>query len=688
MMRAAMLFLALIELPGTLLCLATQKRGLTLLELAVLPTSLGLLFAPTVALVLMSVDAFDLRHQVIAQALVLLPLAVFVVRRRRLHLNVSALWAEARTHRREHTALLALVLVVVAWTRPASEWVLAETMDAGNYVIQAAYQARHRSLFFTDAQPDVYALDFPGASWRMNSTSGTPVEPQRRQFPFPPFFRTLLALMLSIGGLPLLLYTPLLLGVLAALCAYLTLRATLQTPFPALLGTALLLGSPLLVQFMRVPLAEVCFLFATLLALALLALARDAESRTAGILAGLALALGLLIRADGLLVYAGGVIAIAAGLVPGARSVLRGVTRSFAGAFLFGSAAAWALAVRATSVYLDHHLRGGLTAVSVGTVIVALLGTAAWAPNAGWLRRVARVAARLMVGGVAAWAFVVLVGQPLRDATQTLACVLAALAGRPGPGVGQGLASLAYLTLPTVLLGIYGLALVALEGEAEALFWATLFALGAALFLYAPFHMPDAYWTSRRSLGHLLPLLVMGSAHALRRLTARGSGLLRSVMASFIGLSLIGHNAVITYQNGIHYQGAAASLKALAEHFAARDVVLVDGRVPLAAALQLGLRYLHDRESLAPQLDSVTDLQLAAYWSKLHAAGRGLHVLTDSTLAENRLARCFDLQPTSLSLAYHDWVHGQLRPVQRAYVSYALTRARQGCSLQALGASP
>jgi len=37
----------------------------------------------------------------------------------------------------------------------------------------------------------------------------------------------------------------------------------------------------------------------------------------------------------------------------------------------------------------------------------------------------------------------------------------------------------------------------------------------------------------------------------------------------------------------------------------------------LAAALQRGLGYLHEREVLAPQLDAVTGAQFGTYWSKL-----------------------------------------------------------------------
>jgi len=450
-------------------------------------------------------------------------------------------------------------------------------------------------------------------------------------------------------------------------------------PFPALVAAALLLGSPLLIQFMRVPLAEVCFLLATMTALALLSRARATESRAAASLAGLALALGLLIRADGLLVYVGVVIASAAGLVPGERGALPRVTRAFTGAFLIGACVAWGLAVRATSAYLDHHLRGALTTASVGILLVTLLAPLVAASEAQVLRRCARASARLLVGGVAVGAAVVLVGQPLRDAPRTLACLQAALHGQLGPGVGPGLATLGYLAAPTVLFGVCGLALAAIEDEAEVLCGATFFALGAAVFLYAPFHMPDTFWSSRRSLGHLLPLLVIGSAHALRRLTLRGGPWLRSVLVAFVGLSLLGHNAAITYRNGIHYQGAAASLKAFAGHFGSSDVVLIDGRVALAAALQLGLAYVHDLEALAPEFDSVTDAQLTAYWSRLQRSGRRLHVVTDSLAADRRLARCFDLEATPLSLAYHDWIHGQLHPVGHAYVSQALVHRHGGC---------
>lgn len=673
---------ALFGLPGLLLCLAASKRRPTLLELLVLSPALGLLFTPALALALMALGVFDMRRLLALEAVLVLAVGAFVVRRGRQRLDLRALRDEMGARRAEYAALVGLTLAVVAWAGAPSEWVLSESMDAANYVIQAAYQAEHESLFFADAQPDVYAGDFPTAAWRLNSTSGTPRGPGEREFPFPPFFRALLALMLAIGGLPLVLHTPLLLGLLAGLCGFLALASALRTRQAALLATALMMAAPVVVQFLRVTLAELCFLLATMLALALFGLARSSGSRCAAALAGLVLALAPLIRADGLFVWAGGLLALAAGLLSPADDEGGRLGRAFGTTFLWGSLLSWSLAAYASAAYLDGHLRGRLSLVSAALLAAALgfsLASRAGAlvVRSSW-QAALRFCARALIMGVAAQAALVLLVRPLVALPRALEWLLAALYSRPSPGAPDSFASLGYLTLPTVLLGTAGLVLVALEGQQETLLWGTLFALGAGVFLYAPHHMPGAYWVSRRSLGHLLPLLVLGSACALRRLepwlTRRGPA--RAALWLLLLGSLLAHNALINWRSGRHYAGASESLSALAGSFPAADALLIDGRAAGADALQLGLRYLHRREALAPRLDSVSDDELLAFWRKRAAAGRSVQVVSDSADAAPRLLRLFELQSRPLALHYCHWSRRQAQQQCLDYVAYRLVHAR------------
>jgi hypothetical protein len=643
--RSLLLLLA-VAAPGLLLDRAARRRPGTLLETITLPLATGTAFVGVAALAVVCTTRLTAGALLAAEAALLLPVLP-LARRGGPHLRPAL--REFRRRRGEYLVLAALLAAACAVYEQPSEWVLSDGHDAANYLVQAAYHTRQPSPFPRDAPPDVYARDLPHAEFPLNSTIGPPGPDGRRQFPFPPFFKVLLAVALEFGGMRLALRVPLFLGLLAALATHATLARLVRRREHALIGTALLLGSPLLLQFMRVTLSEVCLLFVAATALAWLHAARN---RAGCVLAGLLLSLGVLVRADGVLLCAGaGAVVLTGGLV----HRVPGGGRAFGLALLCGSATALAVAWSTSSRYLLAHLpRSGpwlLAASSLagcGPVLAVWVSSRRSGSATG--DRLLGFAARAAALGLAAAATQALVVWPLEWLVRRL--------GSAGPlplsihPEGQGLVILGYATTATALGGTLGAVGLFWSGARRWLPWAGTFLPGALVYLADLHHSPAPYWASRRLLATVLPLFVAGGVFLLERCAPRGMGTAgRLATATLVAANLAAHDARLVVGRGLDYLGAATSLERLAGAYGPGDVVLVDGDRPDADGLWLGLRYVHGVEALAPRLSTVSDLELDRFRERLARAGQRLHVLP-ATAATARLVRSFTVEAKALELRY------------------------------------
>jgi hypothetical protein len=562
---AVLLLLAAVALPGVFLRLAFRRHSPTLLLLVAIAPSVGILTVTTVGVALVCAGQRLSPVALLAgEAILLLP--VLVLARRRGHppfrQTLRIVWREARRRRYEYLVLALLVgTAVLAYQRP-SEWVLSEGHDASNYLVQAAYHTRQASAFPGDAAPEVYAADFAHATYHLSSTVGPPGPDGLRQFPFPPLFKVLLAIAMLMGGLPWALHAPLVLGVLAALCGHQVLVRMVRRRVHALFGTALLLGSPLMLQFMRVTVSEVCLLFVSATGLALLYVA---ETRAGGALAGLVLSLGLLVRVDALLIWAGVIAALAVGGLAGGLKTTPAIVRAFAIAFLAGSILAWALALHTSSHYLLGHLgRVGpwvlptllVTAAAYGSV----LACRTWPAVDRVLALRVHLAPHLTraVAAIVAAAAAYAVIRPLWTLAlwyRTRGAPLPLLSDQPG---GSVFVVLGYVTVLTTVAGLAGVAWVLWKEPAGWLPWTGTFLGGALLYLDDLRHSPAPYWASRRLLCTVLPLCVAGCVFVLERWAGNGALMRRRVWAgaSLVAVNLVLHNARLMLGRGIDYVGA------------------------------------------------------------------------------------------------------------------------------------
>jgi hypothetical protein len=649
-----LLLLALVSLPGLALLGAAARRPLGLLDWLALPPALGILLTGTVGVLLASAGRLAPGVLALAVAALTVPLAVHALRHRPLAAHGRRIRLGARRHAREHGALALLLLAALALYERPSEWVVADGMDAGNYLVQAAAEARTGSTFMDDAPSETMKARFPRAVHVLNSTSGVLAEGTRRELPFPPLFKTVLAVTILAGGVEAALYAPLVLGLVACLVAHVALRRLARTPGHALAGTALLLLSPLALKSMRVTMAEVCLLLVAVTGLALLEMAARAGGRALAVLAGLVLSLALLARVDGLLLYAGGGLMIAAGAVP-RRPGRRDIAPFFAPALLGGSALSWLLAAHTTRAYLDAQLRGHARAVSwavcLAPVVWALAHAAAPRPSA----RARRILVGAAAGMFALQAVLALAVRPLRACLHAPEAFLAGLrtAGEPG------LVIVAYATVLTTLLGVAG-AVPALAGrDPRFRAWALLFLVAAVVYMDDLHHSPDPFWASRRLLVSVLPLFVAGALRALElRPFLTAAGTLRPAVAVALLGNLALHDARLTVGRGIFYIGADRSLSELASAFAPSDLIVVDGAHPWAAPLQLGLRYLHGLDARAPFLDSLDDDDLRALHATAVRDARRIAFVAGSPAAEARLRRLFALRERAHALRFRHLTGG------------------------------
>ncbi|MET0551879.1 MAG: hypothetical protein ABW221_02505 [Vicinamibacteria bacterium] len=629
---------ALVCLPGLALLGAAARRPLGLLAWLALPPTLGILLAGSVGALLASAGRLTPGALALAVAALTAPLALFAIRHRPLAAHARRIRLDARRNAREHGTLALLVLVALAAYERPSEWVIADGTDAGNYLVQAAHEARTGSVFMDDAPSETMRARFPRAVHAWSSAVGVPAGGGRRELPFPPLFKTVLALAILGGGVTAALHAPLLLGILACLVAHVALRRLARTPGHALAGTALLLLSPLLLKSLRVTLAEVCLLLVAVSGLALLEHAARAGGRALAVLAGLVLSLALLTRVDGLLLYAGGVLMIAAGAVPRGPG-RRDLAPFFAPALLCGSALSWLVSAHATHAYLDAQLRGHSRAVGWALA----LAPAAWAACRRLPRlppRAGRLLALSALGLFAVQACATLLVRP------ALACLrgpeaFASLRSDGGPGV----VVVAYATAVTTLLGVLGTVLALAERASRFRAWVLLFLVAAVVYLNDLHHSPAPFWSSRRLLASALPLFVAGAVRALELrpfVTPRAT--LRPAVACALLANLAVHDARLTVGRGIFYVGADRSLAELAGAFGPTDLIVVDGAHPWAAPLQLGLRYVHGLDACAPYLDSLDDEDLRALHEGAVRDARRIAFVAAGPAAEARLRRLFALR--------------------------------------------
>jgi hypothetical protein len=650
----SLLLFAVVCLAGAALLGAAARRPLGLVAWVALPAALGILATGTLGVLLASAGRFTPATLAGATAALVLPCAVYAVRRRPLRAHVRRVRLEASRGAREHAALAALLLATLAVYERPSEWVVADGTDAANYVVQAAHEARAGSAFLDESPPESMRALYPRAVHRVNSTSGVPTDGMRRELPFPPLFKTVLAIAILGGGIEGALYVPLVLGLLAGLVAHVAFVRIARTRAHALVGTALLLLSPLLLKSLRVTLAEVCLLLVAVTGLALLEGAAHAGGRGLAVLAGLVLGLAPLTRVDGLLLYAGGVLMIVAGGIPRAAG-RRDVTRWFAAAFLAGSALSWHLAAYVTHAYLDGQLRGH--AAAVGRLLLA--APLAWAlAEALGLRASPRT--RGALGYAAALVFALQAAQALavRPALRYLHAPDAFVGGLRTSG-GPGLATFAYATVATTLLGAGG-AVLALAGRSSRFrAWVCLFLVAAVVYLDDLHHSPDPFWASRRLLASVLPLLVAGALCALELRPFTTAGLHpQPVVVLALLANLAAHDARLTVGRGIFYVGAERSFAALAASFASSDLILVDGAHPFAAPLQLGLRYQYGLDARAPYLDSLDDDDLRALFAGAARGARRIAFVAGSSAAEARLRRLFALEEHAQPLRFRHLTGG------------------------------
>jgi hypothetical protein len=653
-----LLLTAVVCLPGLALLGAAARRPLGLLAWVALPPTLGILLAGTVGSLLASAGWLTPAALALLLAALAGPLALSAVRRRPLAAHARRIRLDARRNAREHATLALLVLVALAVYGRPSEWVIADGTDAGNYLVQAAHEARSGSVFMDDAPSETMRARFPGAVHAWSSAVGVAAGGGRRELPFPPLFKAVLAVAILGSGVTAALYVPMLLGILACLVAHVGLRRLARTPGHALAATALLLLSPLLLKSLRVTLAEVCLLLVAVSGLALLEAAASAGGRALAALAGLVLSLALLTRVDGLLLYAGAVLMIAAGAVP-RRPGRRDVTPFFAPALLCGSALSWLLAAYGTRVYLDAQLRGHARAVGwalcVAPAAWALARVAALRPSPG-ARRTLMVAA---AGLFALQAAASLAVRPLLGYLHAPDAFVAGLRTSGGPG----LAIAAYATVLTTLLGVLGalLALFGRDGRFRA--WACLFLVAALVYMGDLHHSPDPFWASRRLLASVLPLFVAGALRALElRPFVTSAGTLRPAVVTALLANLAVHDARLTFGRGIFYVGAERSLAELAAVFEPSDLIVVDGNHPWAAPLQLGLRYVHGLDACAPYLDSLDDDELRALYDGAVRGARRVVFVAGTPGAEARLRRLFALRERTQVLRFRHLTGGGSHP--------------------------
>ncbi|HLI25434.1 MAG TPA: glycosyltransferase family 39 protein [Chloroflexota bacterium] len=453
-----------------------------------------------------------------------------------------------------------------------------------------------------------WPLRFPGQLFVRDLAAGT-VEPG-----FFPWYPTLVALAVGLGGLEAGLWVNPLLATLAVVLVYLTARR-LVGPLAAWLAAVWLVLNLGQVWFARYTMAEPAAQLLLWSGLFAASMARERSVPAWGVLAGLAWGGLLLARADSVLLLP----VLLGYLAWAARTAAR---RPFAlpalGLLLLGGAQAiWHAAALAPAYSTMTFSRATLTVAAGGVIGVLLLAAAVW--TGAVYARQPTVRRWLPVALVVALVLGALFAYLVRPALPAPA--LSGEAAELERAARESLVRLGWYVTPLgLLLALVGAGTLAVSGSWRpgALLLALL-ALSLAFYLPNPLVSADHPWAVRRYLPVVLPGLLVLAAHGAASVghwawrgpcswwrprgtlrwpgAGRGAGPLLLTIALGVAVGLGEWQATAAIAGYREHAGALAQVRALAGRVPPDAIVLFPW-TPAGLRLALPLHYVGERGSV------------------------------------------------------------------------------------------
>jgi len=674
-LRSVFIFLVLIYIPGGLILKVSYKNEMNFLERYFLRLLFGIIFSSLTMLFLLCLEKFSLNNLILTEIIIVLPMLFYLIITKKFRPLFDRKSYYKKEFKKHIILLFMFVCAIILFQRP-SEWVLSFGMDASNYLVQSAYTTKSDSIFLKDSQQDIYIKYFPNASFKVNSTNSFPlVEENKREFPFPPLWRLVLTGAMLIGGIKFSLYIPLFLGLLTSVGFYILLGKIIRQDFYSYLGTALLLFSPLLIQYMRITTSEILTLYIIIGALVTFYLACEQDNSILGIIAGIILSSIFLARGDSLFLYIGLTLFLFIYSFIDSTHINKKVLRYFGSAFIIGSFCFWFITFYTTQTYMNNLIKYpnkesnanilflaiSLFMIGIAVVYFLLLTLDKKKPEIALklnnLYETKVVIFYKFIGILLSiflsWAFLL----RLDFSNQTINLIFKLLNHTiplsyllPNITYLPVIVIMFYITVFTTIVGAIGIVMILYNKKEQYFMVLFLFIIISIRFAIDFEHSPTIYWASRRYLYNLLPLFVITATFGLEYLGTRIATKKKSILSYkiilviIVATNLLINNYFFTYKNEIHFVGATNSFDELAQSFKKSDVILIDGDIQWADAFQQGFKYYYQIESLSPYLNSISDDEVKNFNKELTMQNKRLIFITNTFDSQKRIMKLFKVQ--------------------------------------------
>jgi len=549
--------------------------------------------------------------------------------------------------------LLVLVVFYIYYGRP-SEWVYSSGMDAGQYVLQAAYQTNHASLYFDDNITKKYIDYFPNAQFAVNPTYAF-----APTFSFPPFNKLVLAVAMMFN-LPLALYVHFFLAVVAYLAFAVLSEYCFDNRFLHIFTPVTAVSTPLFIFYSSRPMSEMLMLATLLSSLAMMYMAVKKRSFALGAIGGALLGMMFGVRLETIL-YFGPLVLL---LIFGVLIELEQEKRKIYLTILFFSTVSailfWYPAIDSGRRYYYHQLHFVLAVINYILPIILVATLTLWGfIKAGFSLSDQRVKKLLIskelsyfLGTILVIIFSLLIY--VRFAATDEIYQAFAVYGKNVRRIfhQEDMLSLIRYTNPFLVLGfVLGLAVIAYTRKFRLYPIVGSVVLLSLIVLINPKHAEGGSWLVRRYLPSVFPLMIFSFSAlvdwllCLTKTTKKTYLLVIMLTCVGMGYFVVKQNVELNSHSDRAFKDELVSFIDHSKLFTpGKDVIIANGRYNRADGYMLGMTYFFGIDTISPNLQSITDGELKHFAEAMFLQGKNVILCPMTTQEINRMENVFNLE--------------------------------------------
>lgn len=550
---------------------------------------------------------------------------------------------------------LTVTICFFAYYDKPSEWIVSFGMDASNYIIQAAYQLTHSSLYFEDFQGDKYSQFFADVVYKINSTTS-----HRPTFPFPPLNKLFLTVAM-LFDLHLAYYVHILFAGMVYWSFCILSRRFFENIFIKVLTPVIAISLPMFVLYSTVPMSEMLMLATVSSTLALAYIGHETKNSRVFGLAGFFFGSIFAIRMESIIYY---VPMITYGVVCYAKLTEKRDNNTFKYMLLMAALSSmifWYPAIGSGEHYYSRQLGGMfvvqnyLLPVIMFFVLVVCYCESAKRfviENTRWLlsREVNLYTGMCVM-------ILMLVVTYLRYFERLFPEKVVTSIMQLGKS-GQTIFKVGFINdfnvyaSPFLLFtGILGIGLIVATRQYKKYSIIAVFICASLITLVNPHHSDSHYWLVRRYLICVFPMLVFTSSSLIDYVLLRFTNqrfVRIIVLCLWVGMSgywIVKNNSILHTHGLRHYVGMTEKFQKHSKMYdPLTSILIVDGTVRHADAYMLAMKYIFNIESLAPMLGTITNSELVSFYDNMTAMDKEIFFCALRGKQLERIKAIFDTE--------------------------------------------